>query len=133
MTDIAPSPSSTLSQPIPSGPRASRASQRSDLADHSSRPDLVRATNSRTSDNYRPNYDSRERDSRAEVIDGSYGFGDEDRMDTDEAPRQMYSDNLIPQNNGPRNGAASIPRGPAAGGQRNGRGGGRGRGYGGYR
>ena len=50
-------------------------------------------------------------------------------MDTDEVPRQMYSDNIIPQNNASRNGAPTAPSGPRNGG----RGGGRGRGYGRYR
>lgn len=128
--DLAPSPpaSAPSVSSIPSGPRSQRRSDNSSTDQSLStnpssitRPDLARE---RVSDNYRPDYN---RDSRAEVVNGSYGFGGDERMEMDEAPRQMYSDVMV-------NSQQRAPSGPAQGngGRNYGRRGGRG-GYGGYR
>ncbi|KFY34592.1 hypothetical protein V494_06635 [Pseudogymnoascus sp. VKM F-4513 (FW-928)] len=101
--DVAPTPKSAApaaaptGPAIPVGPRADRNNARSTRPGEADR------------------YNQRNRDNRNDVVDGSYGFGD-DRMDTDEYDaKPLYSDTMV-------GGRGYNNRG-------GGRGGARGRGY----
>ncbi|KFX99404.1 hypothetical protein O988_03883 [Pseudogymnoascus sp. VKM F-3808] len=109
----APAPAVPTGPTIPVGPRADRSN--------------ARPTRAADSDRYNQRDDNRTRNrdsNRNDVVDGSYGF-DEDRMDTDEAPRPLYSDNMVGARSD-RGDYRDSGRGYNRGG---GRGGARGRGY----